>query len=201
MDFLKIKSVRQFCANHEIQNNILEAILGTVFQAPSAFNLQPWRFFVFKGEKSKQKIAPFLYGNKTQLETCSAMILLCCDTQKNTLAEKIYQQEFLKKQISDTTKLQIITKIDDYYKQISQSKLKNELFLEGGIGALQLMLAAKKYGYDVCPMGGFNAKKINEGLNIDFQYLPVLLVAIGKSQEKPKNKAFRMDCKDFIFWM
>ncbi|WP_252861566.1 nitroreductase family protein [New Jersey aster yellows phytoplasma] len=97
MDFLKIKSVRQFCANHEIQNNILEAILGTVFQAPSAFNLQPWRFFVFKGEKSKQKIAPFLYGNKTQLETCSAMILLCCDTQKNTLAEKIYQQEFFKK--------------------------------------------------------------------------------------------------------
>ncbi|WP_425312274.1 nitroreductase family protein [New Jersey aster yellows phytoplasma] len=84
---------------------------------------------------------------------------------------------------------------------MSQSKLKNELFLEGGIGALQLMLAAKKYGYDVCPMGGFNAKKINEGLNIDFQYLPVLLVAIGKSQEKPKNKAFRMDCKDFIFWM
>jgi nitroreductase len=53
----------------------------------------------------------------------------------------------------------------------------------------------------VCHIGGFNEKKINEGLNIDSNYLPVLLVAIGKSQEKSKNKAFRMDCKDFTFWM
>jgi nitroreductase len=46
------------------------------------------------------------------------------------------------------------------------------------------MLVSRIYGYDTCPIGGFDKKNINQSLGIDPRYVPVLLISVGKADDK-----------------
>ncbi|GAA3333320.1 hypothetical protein GCM10020331_096900 [Ectobacillus funiculus] len=48
---------------------------------------------------------------------------------------------------------------------------------------MQLMLVARSKGYDTVPMGGYDQAKFIEAFGISEQYVPVMLIAIGKSNE------------------
>ncbi|WP_349401609.1 nitroreductase [Candidatus Phytoplasma solani] len=177
------RSIKVFQKNHLIPKNILEQILTDTMRAPSSFNLQPWHFFVIENEASKAKLKPCLYGNNSQLETSSAVILVCGNIKKNETKEPILRQSFTEAQMPLIIQEQVLAQVDLLYRNKDQEEIKNELFLECGIVSLQLMLVAKSYGYDSCPVGGFNSKIINPTFNIDENLVPVLLIALGKSIE------------------
>ncbi|WP_373402790.1 nitroreductase family protein [Candidatus Phytoplasma solani] len=187
------KAVKVFQKNHLIPQNVLSQILSDTMRAPSSFNLQPWHFFVIINQAAKNKLKPCLYGNEPQLETSSALILVCGNSLKNETKEPILRQSFAAKQIPMEFQNQILAQIDLLYKQKSSEEITNEIFLECGIVSLQLMLAAKSHGYDTCPMGGFNHRTIKEALGIAKNYVPALLIAIGKSDPtKPLLPSFRL---------
>ncbi|MBP5835939.1 nitroreductase family protein [Candidatus Phytoplasma meliae] len=174
------KAVKVFQKNHQISRHILNQILTDTMKAPSSFNLQPWHFVVIETIAGKKKLQPCLYGNQSQLETSSAMILILGNTQKNETKEAILRPSFALQKIPTDIQNQLLKRIHLVYSNQTKTELQNELFLECGIVALQLMLAAQSYGYDTCPIGGFNHKIINQILSIDPKYIPTLIVAIGK---------------------
>ncbi|CAP18473.1 nitroreductase [Candidatus Phytoplasma mali] len=191
------RAIRTFENNHKIPRNVFKKILKDTSYAPSSFNLQPWHFFIIETLENKKKLAICLNnGNRSQLETSSAMILIFGDINKKELKTKIYNDlETSKKEI-------IFKKINNYYDSMTNEEIKNELFLECGIVSLQLMLSAKNYGYETCPIGGFNKKKINELFKIEKKYLPILIVAIGKKVTKDEEtKNFKMETTDFTHWL
>ncbi|MBS2126522.1 nitroreductase family protein ['Fragaria x ananassa' phyllody phytoplasma] len=174
------KAVKLFQKNHQIPRHILNQILTNTMKAPSSFNLQPWHFVVIETITGKKKLQPCLYGNQSQLETSSAMILILGNTQKNETKEAILKPYFSLQKIPTNIQNKLLKRIDLVYSNQTKIELQNELYLECGIVALQLMLAAQSCGYDTCPIGGFNHKIINQNLSIDPKYIPTLIVAIGK---------------------
>jgi F420 biosynthesis protein FbiB-like protein len=50
------RSIRRFKSD-QVPNEVIQRILETATYAPSAHNLQPWRFVVVTGAKDKQKLA------------------------------------------------------------------------------------------------------------------------------------------------
>ncbi|MFP7699482.1 MAG: nitroreductase family protein [Candidatus Phytoplasma pyri] len=191
------RTVRNFEINHKIPRNIFKKIIKDTSYAPSSFNLQPWHFFIIETLENKKKLAICLDdGNRNQLETSSAMILIFGNIYKKELKKKIYNNlEISKKEI-------IFKKINNYYDSMTNEEIKNELFLECGIVSLQLMLSAKNYGYETCPIGGFNKKKLNEFFNIEKKYLPILIVAIGKkAKQNEKSKTFKLEAEEFTHWL
>ncbi|MDV3196296.1 MAG: nitroreductase family protein, partial [Candidatus Phytoplasma stylosanthis] len=74
---MHIQMVRLFKKNHKISKEEWFKILNEIRYTPSSFDLQPWRFFIIDSEKSKNKLKNIVQGNKTQLETSSAVVLIC----------------------------------------------------------------------------------------------------------------------------
>jgi nitroreductase len=64
--------------------------------------------------------------------------------------------------------------------------MKNVVLIDGGLVSMQIMLAARAYGYDTNPIGGYKKHSIAEaeafGLDKD-RYIPVMLNSIGKAAD------------------
>lgn len=52
---------------------------------------------------------------------------------------------------------------------------------DAGLVSMQLMLIAKSKGYDTVTMGGFNKQQFIEKFDVPERYVPIVLIAIGKS--------------------
>ncbi|MFR0367993.1 nitroreductase family protein [Candidatus Phytoplasma palmae] len=204
---MQIETVRSFKKNHKIPKEIWDKIFEEIRFTPSSFDLQPWRFFIIESQENKNKLKKILIGNKTQLETSSAIILLCCCLKKIKLSKYIYQKKFLNNQINEKEKEIILENIKNYYQKINKNRLQNETSFEGGLIALHFALVAQKLNYNICFMGGCDFEKINESLLISKDYLPLILIAIGKKEKiinktiksnYKTNSVFKLKQKDFV---
>lgn len=86
---MRIETVRIFQKNHKITYDTWLKIFNDIRYTPSSFNLQPWRFFVFESEENKKKLKQVLQGNSVQLETSSAIVLICGNLNKK-IQENIF---------------------------------------------------------------------------------------------------------------
>lgn len=77
---LKRKSVREY-TNQAITKDTLELILKAAMAAPSARNLQPWKFYSIQN-KSKLKYLGDNLVNATMLKNATAAIIVCGDLEK-----------------------------------------------------------------------------------------------------------------------
>lgn len=62
--------------------------------------------------------------------------------------------------------------------------MKNAVLFDGGLVSMQIMLAARAYGYDTNPIGGYKKDQIAEAFGLDKdRYTPVMLISIGKAAD------------------
>ncbi|KAB8122020.1 MAG: nitroreductase [Candidatus Phytoplasma cynodontis] len=197
---MNIETIRCFKKQHKIPKYIWTKIFKEIRYTPSSFNLQPWFFFVIESEFNKNKLKECLIGNKVQLETSSAMVLLCGNMNKIDLSEKIYNSRLENKEITIDQKKFILEQIRKQYNFLDQNSLKNELFLELGIISLHFIIASQDLGYNCCYIGGCHFNKLNNLFNIPFNYLPIILIAIGKKVESEEivKKSFKLEPEDFV---
>lgn len=197
--FTDRKSIRKYDKNHQIPDDILNKILKEAFRAPTSMNMQPNRVVVVRSKKEKEKLKDVLYGNQIQLETSSAFIIIFSDLEKFDMAPKIfnmaYENGLMPKEVRDRQ----IANALIHKEKFTSDHLKRDAYIDGGLLAMQLMLVAKSYGYDTCPIGGFNHQTINDALDIDKKLLPVLIVSIGKKDEEGFN-SLRLDIEDTVIY-
>jgi len=61
------------------------------------------------------------------------------------------------------------------------------------------MLAAKERGWDTCPMIGFDPEAIREILNIPDQYVPAMMITIGKEDlSGQRARGYRKPVGEFV---
>jgi len=196
MNILEMRrSIRKYDSDFKIDPKEMLAIIQLATKAPSSMNMQPWRFFIVESLEAKQKLSTVLLGNQSQLETASAMVCLFVDLKKHLLANTILTQAYEAGLIDQAAKDRRLNYM------LEQSNKQDTLLVakwglvDGGLVAMQFMLAAKTFGYDTCPIGGFNREKLAEALNLDQnRYEPVMIIAIGKAAEKGA-KTVRLDAK------
>jgi len=182
--FSQRRSIRKYDENEKINDKTLKEIIELAKLAPSSMNLQPTRLLVIKSEENKAKLKNIFYGNLSQLNTSSHIIVLFTNLKKFDDAPKIFSEAYNNKIIPKNIMDDQIKKISDTKNLISQEKIIEDGFLDAGMFAMQFMLVLKKFGYDSCPIGGFNKKIINDVFNIDKNLYPVLIISIGKKAEE-----------------
>jgi nitroreductase len=177
-------SIRKYNPDIKIDSKEMLAIIQLATKAPSSMNMQPWRFFIVESLEAKKNLSTVLYGNQSQLETSSAMVCLFVDLKKHLLADTILTQAYEAGLIDQAAKDRRLNYM------LEQSNKQDTLWVakwglvDGGLVAMQFMLAAKTFGYDTCPIGGFNREKLAEALNLDQnRYEPVMIISIGKASE------------------
>lgn len=181
-------TIRKYDTSVKISREEMSNILQDAMTAPSSLNLQPWRFVVIDSKEGKESIKPMMMFNQLQWETSSAIIAIFADTQCVDYADAILSEDVKRGLKTEEFKNGMLEKIKMYTSSYTPERLSNSLMLDMGFICMQIMLAAKGYGYDTNPIGGFMRQELTEALGMDTKrYIPALLISIGKADEAAKD--------------
>jgi len=185
MNILERKSIRKYKTDIKISDDVLKQIILEANLAPSSMNMQPWRYVIIRSEEGKNKLSSALYGNKLQLETSAAMIVMFNDLNKFLYAEKIYDEAVEKGLMPEEVREKQLLNIRNMIPKIDLEKMNQGGLIDCGLAAMNLMQVARLHGYDTCPIGGFNHEAIFDVCDMDpNRYTPVMIISIGVADEK-----------------
>ncbi len=195
------RSIRRYDEDIKISKDEMTRILSDATRAPSSMNMQPWRFIIVESKEAKEKLRPVLYGNTAQLETSSAMICIFTDLQKYEYAEKIFNKAVEQNLMPAEVRDKQLNHINNMVPTLSVDSIEKSGLIDSGLVSMQLMLVAREYGYDTCPIGGFKHDEIAHALSLDpKRYKPVMIISIGKKRDEG-YPSVRLDIEDVVTWL
>jgi len=197
---LNRRSIRLYDDTVKISRDEMNQILSEAMAAPSSKNQQPWRFIVVDTNEGKDKLRLAMPYNLNQLNTSAAMIVIFQDLEKHKLVEKILDQQLAAGLISQADKEKNLSYLKEKLPTFKPESIEKEGLIDCGLVAMQLMIVARFHGYDTCPIGGFEKEKINDALDYDKRYKPVMIVSIGKAKDQGK-KTLRLPLEDTVKYL
>jgi nitroreductase len=170
----------------------LKKILQAGLQAPSGYNLQPWRFIVVRNPEQKRKLRAASF-NQAKVEEASAMIVACGDADGWRNGD-----------LDEMLRLGRLGGMPEGYAEQAKSTIPNYLSNHPNmplwlnrqvmLAFTHMLLMAEVLGYDTAPMEGFEQEKVHEVLKLPLSYSVVALLCIGhlKGPDKFHGERFNM---------
>ena len=157
----------------------MEQLLDVVRRAPSAFNLQPWRFVVVESPQVRTRIAE-AGGNQRQLLTAPTVIVLYTDMADALARVDEVVHPGMDAERQATAREGILRA----FAARSAEEREDWGAQQGNIALGYLLLAAESLGYQTSPMLGFNPRRVKEALGLPEHVRIPALVAIGRGAEE-----------------
>src|SRR6201987_6539367 len=162
----------------------LRRILDAGLSAPSAYNLQPWRFIVVRTPEQKRRLRSACY-NKAKVEEASAVIVACGDAdgwRSGDLEEmlRLGREGGMPENYAEQAKVNIPNYLSNH------PNFAMWLNRHVMIAFTTMMLMAEVLGYHTSPMEGFEQERIREVLKLPLSYHVVALLAIGRLKGSDK---------------
>lgn len=190
-------SVRVFEKDATLSKEEIEEIIRVATTAPSAWNLQHWKFLIFHSDEAKKRLLPIAY-NQEAITDCCAVIAVLGDAEANKNFEHIYSDYVDKSIITNEVKDSIGKQINGAYS--NGEFARDAAFSNSSLVAMQLMLASQAKGYDTLAIGGFNSRNFSKEFNVESRYIPNMLIVIGKGK-KEAHKTTRFKVEDVTKWI
>jgi len=184
----------------------LEKILRAGLEAPSAYNLQPWRFVVVRDREKKKQLRAASFG-QPKVEQASAVVVACGDPQGW--------------KSGDLDQMLSLAASHGYGGPPEHEKVRQSVTgllgsPPGKAGGLEpsidlwvnrhvmialttMMWAAETLGYDTAPMEGFMEDQVRQVLKIPAHIRVVALLGIGRRKGADKPYGGRFDTRKTVF--
>ncbi len=178
-----------------IPPEILKEILRLGVRSPSGFNLQPWRFIVLQTPESKEKLQACAFDQRQVIE--APVVLICCGDRRAVQSENIEAVIELGKAVGGVNDT-----LADHMRGAIPKMFENRPSFESleawtnrhtMLAVAHLMIAAKSFGVDSCPMEGFVAAKVKEAFKIPEEVDVCCLLPLGYAAEPLKKYGGRFD--------
>lgn len=192
------RSANNFIKGVKIPEKDFTDIFELIKLAPSCFNIQHSQYLVVTDEEKKEQLRKAAF-NQYKIHTASAAILVLGDKSAYKKAENIYSGMLNLRVIDkfdyDTT----IETINNLYEGGGKEFQCAEAIRNASISAMMFMLIAKDYGWDTCPMIGFNPDELRQIFNIPDNYEIALLITMGKEDTaKQRLRGYRRPISEFV---
>ena len=173
------RSVNFFDKELKLDMNIVKQIITESFQAPSAYNLQPWRILLVKTDESKKLLHSLAFKQDKILEAPITLIIVA-DKEGYEDDNSAWKATF--GNLGNETLNNIIDGARNLYGKTESTRLK---FAEshGGMLSMNLMQLFKAYGIDTHPMSGMKFEEIKLAFNLKDSEEVVMLLAVGYRDE------------------
>ncbi|MGT2750477.1 nitroreductase family protein [Streptococcus orisasini] len=162
--------------------------------APSANNIQPWKFVIVK-EKKEQLAQSLPALNKVQVEQAQYVIALFTDTDLVQRARKIAR--IGSKNLPDDMIAYYMETLPARFASFDDKTKGEYLALNAGLVAMNLVLALTDQGIASNIILGFDKTVANEILDIDERFRPELLITVGYTDEK-LEPSYRLPVDEII---
>ena len=178
-EFLKLcrrrKSVRRF-ADRPVEREKIELCLEAARRAPSADNLQPWRFVVFDDPEGKQRITDTVFRGIYAISRrfAAAPVIVSLLIKENLLVNRVAG-------VVQGTQWQLV---------------------DAGIGGEHFVLAAAEQGLGTCWIGWYDGRALLRYLGLRGKgYKPTALIALGyPAADVSDNERPRKPLSDIVSW-
>ena len=185
------RSIKAFDPNHRMSEAEIERLLSLAILAPSAFNIQNWRFVLVRDAALRGAIREQAW-DQAQVTDASLLIVLCADL-------KAWEHEPARYWKNTPQPVQdfLVPAIVQYY-QGRESIQRDEAMRSCGIAGMTLMLAAKEMGYDSCPMDGFDFDAVGKLIELPADHVISFMLAIGKGTQEPWPRGGQLPLQDVV---
>lgn len=170
-------SVNNFQTGRPLGNEVIASLVRQATQAPSAYNMQNWRFIAVRSEEAKARLKSAAFGQQKIMDASVAFIIC------GTLAAHTQLANVLKPSVEASIMDHSV--VNAWVAQASASHESNsvlqrdEAMRSASLAAMTLMLAAQGMGLGSCPMSGFDATQVVLEFGLAATELPVVIVAVG----------------------
>jgi len=179
--------------DEEVPEEYLNAILKFGTQAPSGYNLQPWRFIVVRDKDNRQRLQKVAFN---QPKVAEAPVVIICFGMKEEWKERA-SEVFREGAERGAGNIKTWEQARDGAVQALTNMQKMDVWLNRHvmIAVTTLMLVAEAYGFDTAPMEGFDAAGVKREFGLPDEAEVCALLAIGRaaSPEKPYPGRFELD--------
>ncbi|HEX8980036.1 MAG TPA: nitroreductase family protein [Parasulfuritortus sp.] len=172
------RAVKAYDPEHRMTQAEIDRLMGLAMLAPTAFNIQNWRFVLVTDPALRAQIREVAW-NQAQVTDASLLIILTADLNAWNKDPQRYWR-LVDQPVRDF----LVPAIDGYYRGKAQVQ-RDEAMRSCGIAAQTLMLAAKEMGYDTCPMDGFDFDAVGKLINLPADHAIAMFVVVGKAVQPP----------------
>lgn len=172
------RSIRKFVQEPMNQDDLRE-ILRLASRAPSANNVQTWRFAVIQNPELQAQLQEAAY-NQAQVTNAPAVIVVYSDMEDTLLsAEETIHPGMGEEQITARA-----AGLRQQFEAQDTVQRGQWALSQANIAFGFLMLAARSLGYDTVPMLGFQPDKVRELLGLPGHVQFAGMLPVGKRAEE-----------------
>jgi nitroreductase len=184
---------------------IPEAILGEILRlgmrSPSGYNLQPWRFIVVREQENKEKLKACAFNQRQVGE--APVVLICCGDRRvgnSDYIESVIQMGIdaggLNEQFANVMREQIPALFEYHpcFENLEAWTNRHTM-----LAVAHIMIVAKSYGVDSCPMEGFVTTQVKEAFQIPAEVDVCCLLPMGYADEPFKQYGGRFEIDQVCF--
>ena len=185
------RAVKHYDPTHRMTEEEIQRLLELAIKAPTAFNVQHWRFVVVRDPALRQQIREAAW-NQAQVTDASLLLVLCADLQAWARDPARYWKD-APKAAQDV----LVPAITSYYTGREQVQ-RDECMRSCGIVGQTIMLAARGMGYDSCPMDGFDFDAVGRLINLPSDHVIAFMVAVGKATQPAWPRPGQLPLADVV---
>jgi len=179
-----------------VPEELLQAMLELAAQAPSGYNLQPWRFIVVRDPENRQRLQKAAMNQDKIQEAPVVVIAIGMKQESQAVIEEVLREGASRG----------IGRADDVDATAAAAReflatIPMEVWVNRHtmIAVTTMMLVAEAYGFDTAPMEGFDPAAVKREFNIPAEAEVVALLAIGRSREPDKAYPGRFPLSRIVF--
>jgi nitroreductase len=190
------RATMSFKPDEVVPDEYLDAILSFGAQAPSGYNLQPWRFIVVRDEENRRRLRQ---AAMNQAKVAEAPVVIIAVGVKSDLEQRADQvlREGARRGAGKFENVEGAKR--GAMKFLSTIPLDLWLNRHTMIAVTTMMLVAESYGFDTAPMEGFDPEAVKREFSIPAEEEVVALLAIGRAQDLDKPYPGRFPLEKIVF--
>lgn len=184
-------------ADEEIPTTDLSKILHFAGQAPSGYNLQPWRFLVVQKPENRKRLQAVAFDQEKVSEASAVIIFIGAKQGTQDGAKKIFEDGNRRGLGKPESNDKIIKGALEFIgnKVGWQPWLNRHTMIAFSFA----MLMAESLGYDTAPMEGFDPEAVKREFKIPQDSEVIALLAIGHSKPPEKKYPGRLPLSEIAF--
>ncbi|MFN4010703.1 MAG: nitroreductase family protein [Pannonibacter sp.] len=170
-------SVNFFQAGEVLEDEAILRLVELAVRAPSAFNLQNWRFIAVRSPEQKSRLRAASM-NQAKIEEAAVTFIMCGQYPRKgslpALLAPSVEAGFMPAAMAED----LSRNADDFYAS-SEQLARDEAVRSASLAGAFLLLAAEAHGLGACPMVGFDAEALSDAFELDADEVPVMLITVG----------------------
>lgn len=171
-------SANLFDASQGVSDQEIETMVGYAIRAPTAYNLQNWRFVAVRSPDAKVRLRAVAHDQPKVTDAAVAFIIIGILPDPDAVVTRLapaVDAAIMSRDMAERWRDGARTLYAD------PAIARDEAVRSATFGAATLMFAASALGFASGPMVGFDAAGVRRDFDLADDELPVMLLAVGRA--------------------